>query len=385
MIHSAPEEKRMTSIVVESLDSAAIVAAHKQSLGDKGKKLNVAEYWFNDYQIQEPKPAAIPHLWQWPQIEALMYESRDLIPIKTAERRGLFLANPGMGGKPYMTSTLLSDLQLLSPGESAPTHRHTSSSSRLHIKGDGAFTTVEGEKCSMEPGDVVINPSWQWHDHGNDGDGDVIYWNVLDVPLVESMDNIFYDFEYEKARDAAPDVQSIKKPLNYSDNLYCAPGVLPNFVERKGKPYSCKLVYKWSQTRELLNRLRSHKGDPYDALMIEYVNPETGQSVLPTMSFHMQMLRPGEQTLEHRQTSSAVYCVIEGEGYTEVNGKRLEWSKNDFFAIPQWMWHRHVNANKKADAVLFSVTDRATLLKLGLYREQGRNAAGNPVSVAVQP
>jgi gentisate 1,2-dioxygenase len=374
----------MSSIVAEP-DNAATVAAHKQSLGEKGKELNVAEYWFNDYQIQEPKPAAVPHLWKWPRIEALMHESRDLIPIETAERRGLFLANPGLGGKPYVTSTLLADLQLLSPGESAPTHRHTSSSSRLHIKGHGAFTTVEGEKCSMEPGDVVINPTWQWHDHGNDGTGDVIYWNVLDVPLVEAMDNIFYDFEYEKAQDAAPDVQSIKKPLNYSDDLYCAPGVLPNFIERKGKPYSCKLVYKWSQTRQLLNRLKSHKGDPYDGLMIEYVNPETGQSVLPTMSFHMQLLQPGQATLDHRQTSSAVYCVIEGEGYTEVNGKRLEWSKNDFFAIPQWMWHRHVNGSRSADAVLFSVTDRAVLLKLGLYREQGRSAAGDIVNVAVQP
>ena len=376
----------MNNIVVEPLDTAAkTTAEHKKSLGEKGRKLNVAEYWFNDYQVQEPKPAAIPYLWKWAPIEALMYESRDLIPIKTAERRGLFLANPGLNGRPFMTSTLLSDLQLLSPGESAPTHRHTSSSSRLHIKGHGAFTTVEGEKCTMEPGDVVINPSWQWHDHGNDGDGDVIYWNVLDVPLVEAMDNIFYDFNYDKADDAAPDIQSIKKPLNYSDDLYCAPGVLPNFVERANKPYSCKLVYKWAETCRALERMRSHAGDAYDALMVEYVNPETGQSVLPTMSFHMQMLRPSEQTLEHRQTSSAVYCVIEGSGYTEVNGTRLQWSKNDFFAIPQWMWHRHVNTSGERDAVLFSVSDRPALLKFGLYRAQGRSASGEIVNVAVQP
>lgn len=356
-----------------------------KSLGEKAKKLNVVEYWFNDYQKQEPKPSAVPHIWKWPEIEALMYESRDLIPIQTAERRGVFLANPALNGKPFMTSTLLSDLQLLSPGESAPTHRHTSSSSRLHIKGQGAFTTVEGEKCTMEPGDVVINPSWQWHDHGNDGNGDVIYWNVLDVPLVESLDNIFYDYAYRKAGDVAPNVQSIKKPLNYSDDCYCAPGVLPNFIQRANKPYSCKLVYKWEETHRILNRLRTHKGDPYDAIMIEYVNPETGQSVLPTMSFHMQLLQPGEQTLQHRQTSSAVYSVIEGEGYTEVNGIRLEWAKNDFFAIPHWMWHNHVNRHRDRDAVLFSVSDRAAIQKLGLYREEGRSASGELVTVAVQP
>jgi gentisate 1,2-dioxygenase len=376
----------MTSAVVDQKKVVGKAGVDPtKSLGEKAKKLNVIEYWFNDYQKQEPKPAAIPHLWKWPEIEALMLESRDLIPIQTAERRGVFLANPKLNGKPFMTSTLLSDLQLLSPGESAPTHRHTSSSSRLHIKGRGAFTTVEGEKCTMEPGDVVINPSWQWHDHGNDGDGDVIYWNVLDVPLVESLDNIFYDFAYKKEGDVAPNVQSIKKPLNYSDDCYSAPGVLPNFIQRANKPYSCKLVYKWEETRKALNRLRAHKGDPYDAIMIEYVNPETGQSVLPTMSFHMQLLRPGEQTLQHRQSSSSVYCVIEGEGYTDVNGVRLEWAKNDFFAVPHWMWHSHANRHRDHDAVLFSVSDRAAIQKLGLYREEGRSPAGELVTVSVQP
>ncbi len=376
----------MASVAASTAEVATKAAADpKQSLGEKAARLNVAEYWFNDYQKQEPAPAAVPHLWKWPAIEALMYESRDLIPIQTAERRGFFLGNPKLNGKPYMTSTLHSDLQLLSPGESAPTHRHTSSSSRLHIKGDGAFTTVEGEKCMMEPGDVVINPSWQWHDHGNDGKGDVIYWNVLDVPLVDGLDNIFYDFAYKAQGDLAPNVQSIKKPLDFSDDCYCAPGVIPNFVERTNKPYSCKLVYKWAETRKSLNRLRTHKGDPYDAIMVEYVNPQTGQSVLPTMSFHMQLLRPGEKTLEHRQTSSAVYCVIEGEGYTEVDGIRLEWSKHDFFAVPHWMWHRHVNRHSDRDAVLFSVSDRAAIDKLGLYYEEGRSPSGDIVTLAVRP
>lgn len=375
----------MTSAVKESRVKGKAAVDPAKTLGEKAKRLNVIEYWFNDYQIQEPKPAAVPHLWKWKEIEQLMYESRDLIPIQTAERRGLFLANPKLNGRPYMTGTLLADLQLLSPGETAPTHRHTSSSSRLHIKGNGAFTTVEGEKCTMEPGDVVINPAWQWHDHGNDGDGDVIYWNVLDVPLIESMDNIFYDFAYRKAGDVAHNVQSIKKPLNYSDDCYCAPGVLPNFVQKANKPYSCKLVYKWEETRKSLDRLRTHKGDPYDAIMVEYVNPETGQSVLPTMSFHMQLLRPGERTLQHRQTSSAVYCVIEGEGYTEVDGVRLEWTKNDFFAVPQWMWHNHVNRHSNRDAVLFSVSDRPAVEKFGLYHEEARSASGEVTVITARP
>lgn len=357
----------------------------KKALGENAEKYHVGEYWFNDYQKGEPATKAVPHVWNWKDIEALMYESRDLIPINEAERRGLFLANPGLGGKPYMTNTLLSDLQLLSPGECAPSHRHTSSSSRFHIRGEGAFTTVEGEKCVMEPGDVIINPSWQWHDHGNDGTGDVIYWNVLDVPLVEHLDNIFYDFAYAKTGDVERDRQSVKKPLNYSDDLYCASGVLPNFVPRADKPYSCKLIYKWAEVRKHLDRLKRHEGTPYDGLMVEYINPETGRSVLPTMSFHMQLLKSGQQTEVHRHTSSAVYCVVEGEGYTDVNGVRLEWSKHDFFVVPTWMWHQHANLRADGDAILFSVSDFPTIRTLGLYREEARTADGKVLKVAVQP
>jgi len=311
-----------------------------------------------------------------------MIESRDFIGIDEAERRGLFLANPGLGGKPYMTNTLLSDLQLLRPGETAPTHRHTSSSSRFHMTGKGAYTTVEGEKCPMEPGDVIINPSWAWHDHGNDGREDVIYWNVLDVPLVEHLDNIFYDFEYVEAGDARPDVQSVKKTLGYSEHLYSAPAVAPNFVAKSGKPYSAKLIYRWKETQKLLNRLRSYQGSVYDGIIVEYVHSETGGPVLPTMSFHMQLLRPGERLLSHRHTSSTVYCVVEGEGYTEVDGKRLEWDKYDFFAIPSWFWHEHVNLRADQEAILFSVSDLPTIRKLGLYREQGRTPLGEVVMVA---
>jgi gentisate 1,2-dioxygenase len=87
------------------------------------------------------------------------------------------------------------------------------------------------------------------------------------------------------------------------------------------------------------------------------------------------MLRPNEHTLAHRKTASNVYCVLEGEGYTEVEGTRLEWRRNDVFTVPGWLWHEHKNTGG-GNAFLYSVTDEPTMRKLGLFREEGRTAAG---------
>ena len=66
------------------------------------------------------------------------------------------------------------------PGEVAPSHRHTQSALRLVMEGDGAYTAVEGERAPMRPGDLLLTPSWTWHDHGNDGDSPAIWLDGRD-------------------------------------------------------------------------------------------------------------------------------------------------------------------------------------------------------------
>jgi gentisate 1,2-dioxygenase len=144
--------------------------------------------------------------------------------------------------------------------------------------------------------------------------------------------------------------------------------------------HSPMFVYRADNTRQQLDRMRDYDGSPYDGIIVEYCDPATGASVMPTLSYTAQLLRPGEHTLAHRHTANAIYCVIEGSGCTEVEGTRLEWSRNDAFCVPAWMWHEHINA--EADAVLYSVTDAPTLKKLALYREEGRTVEGDTVRKA---
>ena len=73
---------------------------------------------------------------------------------------------------------------------------------------------------------------------------------------------------------------------------------------------------------------------------------------------------------------------MEGRGYTEVNGQRLAWGRNDILVVPANMWRRHVNLEAATDAVLYSLTDEPLLKAIGHYRAQGRTAAGDVASIA---
>jgi len=135
---------------------------------------------------------------------------------------------------------------------------------------------------------------------------------------------------------------------------------------RSGPP-ARHLCYRWETAYAELQR---RTPDPFDDVIMEYLDPATGGSVVPALGCYLQMLRPGVRTRAHRETSSAVYHVVEGAGFTEIDGVRIEWGVGDFFAIPPRALHAHGNAGA-APATLYSVQDVPMLRALGFYRAEG--------------
>ena len=349
---------------------------------DKVRGAHLTEYWKvrSGFQPTDVQTSVVPHLWKWSDVFPLVIQSGGEVPVEDAERRALQLQNPGLK-TPYVTNTLLAALQLILPGESAPCHRHTTNASRFVMHGQGGFTTIDGEKCPMTPGDLILTPSWSWHDHGNDGNEEVIWLDMLDVPLVHALDSSLYDFSYPNDLDSNAAIQTVTKSIDHSYNLYSNGGLLPKFVTADSKGRSPLLVYKWSDVHEALVRLKRHKGSPYDGILMEYTNPLTGASALSTLSFHVQLLQAKQQTSTHRHNSSTVYCVVRGHGSTIIDGKSFEWSERDVFVVPSWAWHSHVNLENE-DAILYSVSDAPALEKLSLYWEQGRTENGDVVVIS---
>jgi gentisate 1,2-dioxygenase len=236
------------------------------------------------------------------------------------------------------------------------------------MEGSGAYTAVDGERVYMEPGDLILTPSWAWHDHGNETKERVVWMDGLDIPLIQSVEAMF--FQFYSARQVAAE-----RPPNASKQLYGHTHLGPTWIKEKPKS-SPLLLYSWDRTWEALNALRDHEGSSFDGIALEYRHPQTGGSVMPTMACWAQMLRPGEATKAHRHTGSAVYYVVRGQGATVIDGKRFDWAKGDILALPPWALHEHLNASSSDEAVLFSIQDTPVLQALGLYHEEALSEKG---------
>ena len=171
---------------------------------------------------RHPEPKAVAHMWKASLIDAMVRESGEVVPVGE-ERRALQLFNPGLDGRWATTNTLIAAVQLLLPGETARAHRHTPTAIRFIMEGEGAYTAVDGERVYMEPGDLILTPSWAWHDHGNETDKPVVWMDGLDVPLVQALNAMFFQM-YD-----VPQVP-LSKPKNASVHLHghVADGELAN-------------------------------------------------------------------------------------------------------------------------------------------------------------
>jgi gentisate 1,2-dioxygenase len=317
-----------------------------------------------------PKPRTQPWLWQWSDLYAIAERAGGLVSVERGgDRRAIALANPGQGGMPYATSTLWAAVQWLNGREVAPAHRHTSQAIRFIIDGAGSYSTVDGDKVFLERGDLVLTPPWMWHDHGSESDERAVWMDALDIPLNNFLDAPFFENHPDEQ-------QEVSKHLNGSVLKYGNGNLRPAWEER-ATAYPPMSTYKWADTERALVNLAAVDADPYDDVVMEYVNPQTGGPVMRSFTCWIQMLKPGVRTRAHRHTGSSVYLAFEGHGETIIDGVRFEWGPGDMFVIPSWAAHEHVNRDPGERAILFSVHDTPVLRALDKYREE-------PLAVAHQ-
>ena len=237
-----------------------------------------------------PESRAIPYMWPSSLLEALVRDAGEAVPVGE-ERRALQLFNPGLDGRWATTNTMIAAVQLLLPGEVARAHRHTPTAIRFIMEGEGAYTSVDGERVYMAPGDLILTPSWAWHDHGNETDKPVVWMDGLDIPLVQALSAMFFQFYGERQ-------MPLTKPTNASVQLHGHVSLTPTWV--KERPQSSPLLlYSWEKTWPSLAALRDAAGDEHDGIALEYTHPQTGRALLPTMACWIQMLRPGERLKAH--------------------------------------------------------------------------------------
>ncbi|MCC6076059.1 gentisate 1,2-dioxygenase [Pseudomonas sp. GCM10022188] len=344
--------------------SSTLTASRRSYYGEI-EKHHLSPLWESLHTLvpNTPQPQAVPAIWKYAQIRELLMEAGGLISAAEAVRRVLVLENPGLPGKASIATSLYAGLQLILPGEIAPSHRHTQSALRFVVEGSGAWTAVDGERTRMEPGDFIITPSWTWHDHGNptvEAGGEPVIWlDGLDIPLVHLLDACF-------AEDYPEQVQPISRPQGDSFARY-GYNMLPvdHQVQRGNSPI---FNYPYSRTREALHQLsRNSEADTCDGFKLRYVNPATGGYPMPTMATFMQLLPAGFSGQQYRSNESTVFSVVEGRGTVRIGEQTLQFAPRDIFVAPSW---QSISLSADEDAVLFSYSNRPVLAALDLLRVQ---------------
>jgi len=320
---------------------------------------NLVPLWPSLRAVLPPgKPAQRTQAICWPYLglRPLLLQAGELTPMEKAERRVLVLANPGHGLEKMQASpSIYLGMQLLLPGEWAPAHRHTPNAVRMIVEGEGAYTTIDGEKCPMHRGDLILTPTGLWHEHGHDGTEPVVWLDVLDLPIVYYMETSYVT---EGQR------QSVKAQA--ADRAYVRGGVVPSPVfERSGASYPL-LRYPWAEVRAALQALAASQPG-IEAVQVAYVNPETGGDAQNILGYSALMLRAREQLQLPARSCAMVFHQIEGGADVSIEGQQFTLTQADTCCIPGYTPIRLRNTSATEAAFVFIADDAPLHKKLGVY------------------
>lgn len=128
----------------------------------------------------------------------------------------------------------------------------------------------------------------------------------------------------------------------------------PFLVKKNLRP----AIWRWD---DLIARLNTVLKDPLrnaDRRFIALVHGDTGEAggVFPSIFLGIQAFNPGEHIAPHRHNSYALYHILQGTGYSVLDGQRFDWKKGDTFACPPMASHEHINTGDEP-AIQYVIQD----------------------------
>jgi len=308
------------------------------------------------HQTGEPRPEPAC-LWHWPDVQQLIEEAVSQTSTAVSERRVLLMGNPAYRQTHRLktTNTLQGAFQILMPGESARPHRHTPNALRFMLEDGGeTYTVVDGKACRMERNDIVLTPAHTWHAHYHEGSARSVWFDALDSSLVSYLDCGFFE----------PGAKLTNYPTTVTDDAFTVPGLSPVLEDMIETRHSPRFRFPWQDTLRALDAAPV-AGDGTTQLRL--MNPSSGgMAMWPMDSFVMRLSREG--TRPRRTTASALCVVATGQGQSTIGDDMISWEARDVFTVPHWAWASHRALSE--DAVIFMVTDRGYLDRLGLLRDE---------------
>jgi len=222
----------------------------------------------------------------------------------------------------------------------------------------------------MYKGDLILTPNWTWHDHHNEGDSHVIWYDGLDVMLAYWLGGVFY----EEMKDVDNvEYQEVKHGPEALTNTF-GPGlvhrrdVYPDRIPESDNPL---IYYPYSKARQHLNDLAEQGlGNQYEGVRMEYVNPYNCGTAFPTMEVAVRLINSKSTVEAMHRLENIIYITLEGSVTFHLPDNRTFTTQpHDVTAIPSWVPYSITN-NEGEPAVLTSQSDRPVFKALGYYTEK---------------
>lgn len=312
---------------------------------------------------RHPQSPTATHVWPWAIMEPLLDRAVSEVAMADAERRVLLFTQPDTSASVDTMRNISGGLQALLPGEVAHAHRHTLAALRFVMTGEGAITTVNDQLCPMAKGDLVLTPSWTWHEHTHPGSGRMVWFDGLDLPLAHHIDSMFFEIAGPGLTAAEP--PPTRAALAPHDGATLLPDSCDAAFELSGALKPSRFRYSGQRAlAALAGSVPRNDG----SRCLRYIDALSAGPVLPTLDCYLLALEKSSPTHPCRSTSSSICVVAEGEGSSSIGGKSIAWRRNDVFTLPNWQWATHTATS--TGARLFVMSDREFIAGMGYLREE---------------
>ena len=223
------------------------VAAKQDDFVAQLEAANLHPLWdrFRTLTPIKPQSKDPPLIWRWRDIEPFTARAVSEVAIDDVERRALILVNPAFAGETVTTSNLIAAFTVLDPGDRARPHRHTFAAIRFATRAEGAATIVNGRRCEMHEGDLILTPPMCWHGHINESDHRIIWFDAANIPLIRALDANFFE-------PGDPKSNQFWQVDEGDEKLWNAPGIVGAELEYE-RTHSPKYHYSGAATRRLLD------------------------------------------------------------------------------------------------------------------------------------
>jgi gentisate 1,2-dioxygenase len=322
----------MNRIAVQEKTAVKAEIASLPELYDEAKRLDVTPGWVSrDRPIfwHEPRTDFVPAHWQYRHVKDALTSAGNLIDVALAERRNLILRNPFANNNFATVRTLVCAYQMILPGETAPSHRHSAHALRVMLDAKGSYSVVNGEKTPMETGDIVLTPGGSWHGHGHEGTEPAYWLDGLDIPSVHLMEPMFFEEHPEKYEKIIS--VGATSPYRFSRDSILA---------------------------QLDNATGDAEGTHGPRITLDAPD-------MPNMGLTVERLAAGRQTRPQRSTANRIFVVMDGEGSTTVGKETFAWRRGDTIAVPTWTHYSH---RATSDSQLFGLSDEPLMRACKYYR-----------------